>query len=56
MSIPGNHRREVVKDADLVNEELAAERALGVHWNVEKDQICFTLNLKARNITRRGIL
>ena len=56
MSILGNHRREGVKDADLVNEELAAERALGVHWNVGKDQICFTLNLKARNITRRGIL
>ena len=37
MSIPQNHRREGIKDADLVNEELPTERALGVHWNVEKD-------------------
>ena len=37
MSIPENHRREDVKDADLVNEELPTERALGVHWNVEND-------------------
>ena len=56
MSIPENHRREDVKDADLVNEELPTERALGVHWNVEKDQLCFKLNLKAGNITRRGML
>ena len=56
MSIPENHRREGVKDADLVNEELPTERALGVHWNVEKDQLCFKLNLKAGNITTRDML
>ena len=56
MSILENHRREGAKDADLVNEELPIERALGVHWNVEKDQLRFKLNLKARNITRRGML
>ena len=56
MSIPENHRGEGVKDADLVNEELPTERALGVHWNLEIDQLCFKLNLKARNITRRGML
>ena len=50
MSIPENHRREDVKDADLVNEKLPTERALGVHWNVEKDQLCFILNLEAWNI------
>ena len=52
MSIPENNRRESVKDADLVNEELPTERALGVYWNVEKDQLCFKLNLKAGSITR----
>ena len=56
MSIPKNHRREGVKDADLVKEELPTERALGVHWNVEKDQLCFKLYLKSGNITRRGML
>ena len=29
MSIPENHRKEGVKDADLVNEELPRERPLG---------------------------
>ena len=56
MSIPDNHRREGVKDADLVNEKLPAERALAVNWDVEKDQLCFKLNLKAGNITRRAML
>ena len=56
MSIPENHRREGVKDPDLVNDELPTERALGVQWNVEKDQLCFKLNLKAGDITRLGTL
>ena len=34
MSISDIHRREGVKDADLVKEELPTERALGVYWNV----------------------
>ena len=55
-TIPENHRSEGVKDADLVNEELPTEKALGVHWNVEKDQLCFKLNLKAASITRRSML
>ena len=37
MSIPDIHRREGVKDTDLVKEDLPTERALGVLWNVEKD-------------------
>ena len=56
MSIPENHSREGVKDADVVNEQLPTERALGVYWNIEKDQLCFKLNLKAENITRRDML
>ena len=56
ISIPENHRREGVKDADLVNEDLPTERALGVNRDVEKDQLRFKLNLKADSITRRGIL
>ena len=43
MGIPENHRREGVKDADLVNEELPTERDLGLHWNAEKDQFCFKI-------------
>ena len=36
MSIPDNYRREVVKDSDLLNEELSTEKALGVQWNIRK--------------------
>ena len=46
INIPDIHRREEVKDADLVKEELPTERALGVYWNVEKDALCFRVNLK----------
>ena len=56
MSIPENHRREGVKDAGLVNEELPTERSWGVHWNVEKYQLCFKPILKPGNIIRRGTL
>ena len=46
MSIPEKNKREGVKDADLVNEELPIENTLGVHQNVGIDQLCFKLNLK----------
>ena len=45
MSIPDIQRREGVKDTDLIKEELPTERALGVYWNVEKDALCFKVNL-----------
>ena len=45
MSISDIQRREGVKDTDLIKEELPTERALGVYWNVEKDALCFKVNL-----------
>ena len=45
MSIPDIQIREGVKDTDLIEEELPTERALGVYWNVEKDALCFKVNL-----------
>ena len=56
MSILDIHRREGVKETDLVKEELPTERALGVNWNVEKDSLCFKLNLKDKPRNRRGML
>ena len=32
------------------------ERALGVFWCIENDCFCFRIELKARPLTRRGIL
>ena len=48
--------REFVKYADLAMEKLPIERAFRVHWSVSKFQLCFKLNLKAGNITRRVML
>ena len=48
MNIADIHRREGVKDTDLVKEELPRESALGVYWNVEKDALCFKVNLKEK--------
>ena len=56
MSIPDIHRREGVKDTDLIKEELPMERTLGVYWNVEKDCLCFKVNFKKKPRNRRGML
>ena len=56
MIISDIHRREGVKDTDLVKEELFTERALGVYWNVEKDALYFKVNLKEEPKNRRGKL
>jgi hypothetical protein len=36
--------------------ELPTERALGVLWNVESDTFRFTIVIKSKPFTRRGIL
>ena len=56
MSIPDIHRREGVKDTDLVKEELPTERALGVYWNVKKDALRLKVNLKEKPSNWRGML
>ena len=45
MSLADIHRRESVKDTDLVKEKLFTERALGVYWYIEKDALCYKVNL-----------
>ena len=54
MSIPDIHRRGV-KNTDLVKEELPTESALAVNWNVEKDILCFKVNLKEKQRNWRGM-
>ena len=56
MNIPDIHRREGVKDTDLVKEELPMERALGVYWNFEKDTLCFKVSLKEKPRNRGDML
>ena len=55
ITIPESHGIKRVKYSDLVNEELPTEMVLGTYWSLSKDQLCFKLNLKAENITRRGM-
>ena len=56
MSIPDVHRRKGVKNINLVKEELPTERYLEVNWNVEKDALCFKVNLKEKPRNWRGML
>lgn len=55
-SIPVEARAKDVKDLDLDNDALPAERALGVSWFVETDSFGFKVNIKEKPCTRRGIL
>ena len=56
MSITDIHKTEGVKDTYLVKEELPTESALGVNWNVEKDPLCFKVNLKEKPRNWRGCI
>ena len=50
-------RRKGVKNIDLNNGiDLPKERALGVKWNIENDQLGFTVNLGDKPFTRCGML
>ena len=50
-------RRKGVKNIDLNNGiDLPKERALGVKWNIENDQLGFTANLGDKPFTRCGML
>ena len=55
-SIPVEARAKGVKDLDLDNDVLPAEKALGVSWFVETDTFGFKVNIKEKPCTRRGIL
>ena len=54
--IPVSDRAEGIKHLDFSREALPMERALGVQWCIESDAFKFTISLKDRPCTRRGIL
>ena len=41
---------------DLHLDQLPVERALGVHWNVQEDKLCFKTEVNDKPLTRRGLL
>ena len=54
--IPVSDRAEGIKDLDFSRYSLPMERALGVQWCIESDTFNFTISLRDRPCTRRGIL
>ncbi|PIK56299.1 hypothetical protein BSL78_06781 [Apostichopus japonicus] len=55
-SIPEDDRAKELKGLDLENDELPKERALGVQWCVERDQLEFNITKVNEKATRRNIL
>ena len=56
-SVTETERRKGVKNIDFNNGiDLPTERALGVKWNIENDQLGFTVNLGDKQFTRCGML
>ena len=53
-SVPESERAAQVKSLDF--DKLPIERALGVQWNVSSDSFGFTIVIKDRPATRRGLL
>ena len=54
--IPVSDRTEGIKELDFSREPVPMGRALGVQWCIESDTFNFTLSLRDRPCTRRGIL
>ena len=54
--IPKEQRASGIKELDLAKDVLPIERALGVQWCVQSDELRFRVELKDRPLTRRGIL
>ena len=55
-TIPNDERAKEIKDLDLNSDLLPVERALGVKWCVETDQLKFGLKEVNPKATRRNIL
>ena len=54
--IPQSDRAKEVKDLDLGSGVLPVERALGVRWDLESDELVFKIQVKDKLTTRRGLL
>ena len=55
-SVQTEDRAKSVQSLDLDQSTLPVERALGVEWNTERDQIGFSIKPKDRPFTRRGLI
>ncbi|XP_071085478.1 uncharacterized protein [Haliotis cracherodii] len=55
-SIPVEERAKELEDINLCDDELPQEKALGVKWDTETDQLGFKFQPKNRPATKRGLL
>ena len=55
-SIPADDRATSLRDLDILDETLPAERALGVAWYTESDSLQYRPSLPEQPVTRRGSL
>ena len=53
---PSEERAPVMKDLNLESEELPVDRALGIHWDVERDSIILVVIDKKEPNNRKGVL
>ncbi|XP_042208766.1 uncharacterized protein LOC121857018 [Homarus americanus] len=55
-TIPPEERQNALKEIDLRQDKLPLERALGVRWLLEGDQLAIKVQPNSRPATRRGVL
>ena len=55
-SIPRSTWADEIKELDLDHDHMPCQKALGVKWNVQKDDLSFKVNLQEQPMTRRGVL
>ena len=55
-AFPREDRAKDMKDLDLRQDVLPTQHALGVQWNLEDDQLTFSVTLPDKPLTRRGVL
>lgn len=55
-SIPASEHATDIKTKDLAFCEKQIERALGIHWNIERDCFTFNITLKDQPSSQHGIL
>ena len=55
-SIPKEEQSKELQKCDLSSVDTLVERALGIQWNIKSDKFGFSIAIKDRPFTRRGIL
>ena len=55
-NIPREHHSKELQKCSLGSDDLPIERALGVQWDIQSDKFGFTIAVKDKPATRRGIL